>query len=456
MGIGVEPKEDFLFPDERNVDYRVILLLCMVNCPRSVELAASLGGIAVLFALGLVTGVDVWTVSVEVLSTPFVVVFFEGAVSVAIFTVVVGVTGLVVVYDVWGGTDTEPVHQGPEVRAVVPVYRDAEVLDVSVESLLESDYEDLSVAVVTEPDDPETRGRAQELAEENDEVDVLVNGDPGSKGTAINHAVRESDAEYFAVFDADERVSPDFVPTAMGEVLDGAEVFQGRRVPRAVGPVETIAYCERLVVHTGYAFGELFGFTNCLSASTVFTSDAFDTVGGYEDNLTEDIEFAHACNRADLPIVHDRSATNTMEAPHTVRDLWGQRKRWRIGHVEVFQSRIRELFDGEARLSDLNAVGRASGAIVGGALLLVVLAHMFVLVSQGVESAALVPFALLFATTAAVWTKDARDGRVGLPSWTVALAPTVYLLHGALTVKSSLEYYLTWEGEWYQVTKTGS
>ncbi|MDZ7688332.1 MAG: glycosyltransferase family 2 protein [Halobacteriales archaeon] len=430
----------------------------MVQCPRSVELLASLGGIVVMFALGLVTGVDVWTVSVEVLSTPFVLVFFEGTVSVAIFTLVVTVTGLVVVYDVWGGTDTEAVHEGPEVCAVVPVYRDAEVLDVSVGSLLESEYENLSVAVVTEPDDPETQRRARELAEEHDEVDVLVNGEPGSKGTAINHAVGESDADYFAVFDADERVSPEFVPGAMGELLDGADVFQGRRVPRAIGPVETLAYCERLVVHAGYAFGELFGFTNCLSASTLFTREAFETVGGYDDNLTEDIEFAHACNNADLSIVHDRSVTNSMEAPHTYRDLWGQRKRWRIGHVQVFQSRVRELFDGDVRLGELNSVGRASGAIMGGALLLVVMAHIAVLVSQSVEGAAFAsaPFGVLFVVLAAVWAKDARDGRIGLPSWTVVFAPTVYLLHGALTVKSLTEYYLTWEGEWYQVAKTGS
>jgi len=430
----------------------------MVQCPRAVELLASLGGIVVLFALGLVTGVDVWTVSIEVLSAPFVLVFFEGTVSVAIFTLVVTMTGFVVVRDVWKDTRTEPVDTGPEVCAVVPVYRDSEVLDVSVGSLLESEYENLSVTVVTEPDDPETREYAQELADEHDAVDVLVNGKPGSKGTAINHAVEESGADYFAVFDADEHVSPKFVPKAMGELLDDADVFQGRRVPRAVGPVETLAYCERLVVHTGYSFGELFGFTNCLSASTMFTRDAFETVGGYDDKLTEDIEFAHACNRADLSIVHDRSATNSMEAPHTYRDLWGQRKRWRIGHVQVFQSRLRELFDGDVRLSELNSVGRASGAIVGGALLLVVMAHIAFLISQGVEGAAIAsaPFGVLFATFVGVWTKDSLDGHVGLPSWTVVLAPSVYLLHGALTVKSLMEYYLTWEGEWYQVTKTGS
>lgn len=428
----------------------------MPSARRLAEIAGTFGGVGFLIIAGIVSGEDIWTVSIDVLSAPLV--FFEGTVSVAIFTAVVAVTGFVVVKDAWTETSTDSVFSGPEVRAVVPAYRDADVLEVSVGSLLESDYDDLTVAVVTEPDDSETRRRARELADEHESVECLVNGDPGSKGSAVNHAVEESDADYFAVFDVDEYVPSEFVPTAMGEILDGADVFQGRRVPRATGPVETLAYCERLVVHMGYAFGEMFGFTNCLSASTLFTREAFEEAGGYDDKLTEDIEFAHSCNRADLTIVHDRSATNTMEAPHTLRDLWGQRKRWRIGHVQVFQSRLREVFDGEVGLDDLSAVGRASGAMVGGALLLVVMTHAFVLSLRGVESAAFAaaPFGVLFASTAAVWTKDALDGSVGRPSWTIVFAPSVYLLHGALTVKSVLEYYLTWEGEWYQVTKTGS
>jgi cellulose synthase/poly-beta-1,6-N-acetylglucosamine synthase-like glycosyltransferase len=419
---------------------------------RAVELLGSVGGVVVLLAVGLITGVDVWTVE----SLTYPLTFLEGAVSVAIFTAVVGVTGAVVVFDAWRSGGAEPVYDGPELRAVVPAYRDADVLSVSVDSLLESRYENLSIAIVIEPDDPETRRKARELAEEHDGVDRLVNGNPGSKGTAINHAVSETDADYFAVFDVDERVSPGFLPTAVGELTSGADVFQGRRVPRATGAVETLAYCERLVVHAGYAFGELFSFTNCLSASTAFTREAFETVGGYDDRLTEDIEFAHACYRADLNVVHDRSTTNSMEAPHTVRDLWGQRKRWRIGHVDVFQSRVREALKGEVSLGDVGSVGRASAAMVGGALLLVVLSQIAVLAAQGALWALAVPYAVSLGFIGCVWAKDARDGRIGAPSPSLLLMPVIYVGHGGLTVKSFLEYYLTWDGEWYQVTKTES
>jgi biofilm PGA synthesis N-glycosyltransferase PgaC len=418
---------------------------------RAVELLGSAGGVVALLAIGIITGVDVWTVE----SLTYPLVFFEGVVSVVIFTAVICITGAIVVADVWRDSDGA-VYNGSEVRAVVPAYRDAEVLDVSVESLLETEYERLSVGIAVEPDDPETRRRAERFADEYEDVDCFVNGDPGSKGTAINHVVSETDADYYAVFDVDERVSPGFIPTAMGRLTDDADVFQGRRVPRATGAVETLAYCERLVVHAGYAFGELFSFTNCLSASTAFTREAFETVGGYDDRLTEDIEFAHACYRADLDVVHDRSATNTMEAPHTLSDLWGQRKRWRIGHVDVFQSRVREALGGNISLSDIGSVGRASAAMVGGALLLVGLSQIAALAVQGVLWAFLVPYVLSLAFVGGVWAKDAHDGRIGLPSPTVVLMPVIYVGHGGLTVKSFLEYYLTWEGEWYQVTKTGS
>jgi len=409
--------------------------------------------VGALFVAGLVSGEDIWTVSMDILPRPLV--FFEGSVSITIFSFVVAVTGLYVLRSVWLG-GSEAVFSGPEVRAVVPAYRDSDVVGVSVGSLVESDYENLSVTVVTEPDDPETQERALELAEEYDEVGHLVNGNSGSKGEAINYAVEKIDADYFAVFDADERVSPEFIPSAMGRLVDGTDVFQGRRVPRATGAVETLAYCERLIVHMGYAFGEVFGFTNCLSASTVFTREAFEEVGGYDDKLTEDIEFAHACNRSGLTVTHDRSVTNSMEAPHSLRDFWGQRKRWRIGHVQVFQSRVSEALKGEVGFDDLSAVGRASGAVVGGAFLIFVMAQMLTLGLQGAWYVAAVPFTLFFVLLGAVWAKDSLTGRVGPPSWVIVFGPLIFFMHGALTFKSMMEYYLTWDGEWYQVTKTGS
>ena len=143
-----------------------------------------------------------------------------------------------------------------------------------------------------------------------------------------------------------------------------------------------------------------------------------------------------------------------MEAPHTLRDLWGQRKRWRIGHVEVADARAREALDGDLGFSDLLSIGRAAGSMVAGALMLIVVAQVPFLVAQDVESAFLVPYGLVLAVVGSVWLKDVLEGRVVRPTWAVSLVPLVYLGHGVLTVKAFLEYYLTWDGEWYQVTKT--
>ncbi len=427
----------------------------MYPSPRRItEFAGTAFGISGLVLLGLVTGADLLTVTIDVLSVHLA--FFEGAVTVGVFTAFVLGTGAYVLWGVWRDEPDARLDDGPEIRAVVPAYRDVAVVDTCVESLVESDYGSVAVSVVVEPDDLRTRRRAESLAAAHDAVACLVNGNPGSKAGAINHAVAESDADYFAVFDADEAVSPGFLPAAMGELLAGAEVFQGRRIPRPTGVVEALAYCERIVVQTGYAAGELFGFTHCQSSSTAFTREAFETVDGYDDKLTEDIDFSHKCHRAGLAVTRRRDVANTMEAPHSLRDLWGQRKRWRIGHVEVVDGQLRETATGGVGADDVLSIGRAAGAVGAGAFLVVFCAHVLLLATQGVESAFLVPYASVLGVVGGVWLRDYLAGRVRRPGVGILLVPLVYVGHGVLTVKAVLEYYLTWDGEWYKVTKVGA
>ena len=427
----------------------------MIPSPRRItEFAGTAFGISGLVLFGLVSGADLLTVTIDVLSVH--VAFFGGSLSVAAFTTFVLVAGGYVLWGVWRDDPNARVTTGPELCAVVPAYRDAEVVDRCVESLLDGEYGSVAVSVVVEPNDPETRRRAEALAAAHGAVNCLVNGNPGSKAGAINYAVEQSDAGYFAVFDADEEVAPGFLPVAMGELLAGADVFQGRRVPRPTGAVETLAYCERIVVQTGYAFGELFGFTHCQSSSTAFTREAVEAVGGYDDKLTEDIDFSHKCHRAGLTVTRRRDCANTMEAPHTLRDLWGQRKRWRIGHVEVVDGRLRETAAGDLGPDDVLSVGRAAGAVGAGAFLLVFSTQALLLAAQGVEAAFVVPYLAALGLVGGVWLRDYLAGRVRRPGVGPLLVPLVYVGHGVLTVKTLLEYYLTWEGEWYQVTKVGA
>ena len=144
--------------------------------------------------------------------------------------------------------------------------------------------------------------------------------------------------------------------------------------------------------------------------------EAFETVDGYDDKLTEDIDFSHTCHRAGLEVTRRRAVANTMEAPHTLRDLWGQRKRWRIGHVQVLEGQLREMATGGFGAGDVLSVGRAAGAVGAGAFLLVFCAHVLLLTAEGVESAFLVPYTATVGVVGGVWLRDTSRAASGGPA----------------------------------------
>ncbi|ELY74735.1 glycosyltransferase family 2 protein [Natrinema pallidum] len=425
--------------------------------PRAVEHGATAVGVLTLLVFGFAQGREIQQYSLDLLVVSVQVVFLDALSSMAVFTCFVAVTGLLLVREVWSSRDAiEPVTDGPRLTAIVPVYRDHDVLETSVESLRESAYDPLEIVVVAEPNDAPTLERARELAKGYDRVECLVNENPGSKAGAINYAVRETDAEYIAVFDADESITSSFLPRAMSALRGDVDVFQGRRIPRPNGVIETIAYCERVVFHASYKLVELSGFANCRSSSTVLSREAFDRVGGYDDMLTEDLNFAHDCYREGLTVRQARQCTNTMEAPHTLRDLWGQRKRWRVGQVEVLHATTLELLSGDIDRRGLVSIGRMCSSLLGCLFTLALTSKLLLLLVLGVESAFLVLATILVATIGGVAWRDASDGRIDGLHWSVVLAPLLYPAFGVLSLKSLLEYGLSWDGTWYHVDKTGS
>lgn len=408
-----------------------------------------------LLAFGFVTGQDVQSFTLDLLVATVRVVLLDAVSSALGFAAFGTFTGLLLLREV--RTDPEePSHEGPPVTAIVPVYRDANVLSNSVESLAASAYEDLSVVVVGEHDDEASRREALRLADAYDRVEWLENGYEGSKAGAINYAVERSEADHFAVFDADETVDPAFVSAAMERLVGDYEVFQGRRVPQPTGPVETVAYCERVLFHASYKLVELVGFRNCRSSSTAFTREAFESVGGYDDVLTEDLDFSHKVYRAGVPVARARYRTNEMEAPHSLRDLWGQRKRWRIGQVEVLHRTLRELARSPTDLRTLVSTVRIVSSLLGSVFLLTLVSKFVVLLLLDLETFYLLPLAVILGTVAAVAAVDRRHGDVDDLSVSWIATPLVYPFFGLMTIKSVLEYLFSWGGEWYHVEKVGN
>lgn len=412
-----------------------------------------------LLAWGVRTGLHTLTLRVEVLFVGLVVVLLQAVVTSLSFTTALGASGLLFLFG-WA-TDRlgpPPVDDAAgTVTAVVPVYRDADALDVSVRSLRRSRYPDLQVRIVCEPGDTASLRRARELATAPG-VDWLVNTTvPGSKAGAISHAASNTDGRYLAVFDADESVHPQFVSRAVARLARGADVVQGRTVPRPTGLVETLAYAESVLLSYVARRGvyALTDFRMAASRAVVMERDAFEAVGGYDSTmLTEDVEFAYRCYRHGLDVREVLASPSTIEAAHGWRDWWGQRKRWMRGYVQVLETllrRVRPLTRYRNSVSVLLCLGTVLGAVLTPTLL----AKFAVLLLVGAERWALLPLVTVLLVVATVHAVDRRLGVVEDTTGYWLVVSAVVPLYGFAAIKSVAECLSGDHRGWYRVSKHG-
>ena len=350
---------------------------------------------------------------------------------------------------------TALVHEGRPVEAVVPVYDDAAVLHRSVEALLASTYESLSITVVVEPDDPESTERARELAAAHEPVSVLVNEDrPGSKAGALNAAIGAGDAPVLALFDADQEPHPELVPHAMA-ALEAAAIARVRSLPDPTGGVlESMVYYEYLFLYflPQKLVKVLLGLRFAGTRSVLIERSVFEEVGTFpEGHLAEDLDFTHRCHQAGVPI-RELLYYPSVEAPaHTWRDWWGQRVRWMTGQVDVSASHLAEprgLLDADALGSALTLVG----TLVAGVLLALTVPKLLV---AGWARPLVVGGGLAGLYGVALATRALDDRSAGLSGFGLGwlLLPVAFSLFGLVIVRVVLGYSLGLEGEWYSVEK---
>lgn len=372
--------------------------------------------------------------------------------AVAIFVVSFGLS----VYYLRREDPSRLVASGPTVDAFVPVYRDAGVLHRSVEHLVESAYEDLTVTVVCEPDDRASIDRARELAAAHDVVRVLLNHDnPGSKAGALNTALEASDAEVVAMFDADQEPHQKSIAHAVAH-LEEADAVRVRSLPRPSGGLlESMAYYESLFLYflPQKLVRFLLGLRFVGTRSTLVTREVFDRVGAFEEgHLAEDLDFTHEVHQADVAVRELRYYPCFEQPAHTLRDWWGQRLRWMSGQVAVSHAQLRAWRD----FPDPDYLGSLVtlvGTAVAGVLLATTVPKLALSALAGPLPVA---GGLAAIYGVAVATRYVDDRTTDLEGFGLAwlLMPLTFSLFGLVIVQVLLQYSFGRVGGWYRVEKS--
>ncbi len=122
----------------------------------------------------------------------------------------------------------EDMNHLPELDVYIPAYKEGEVIDQSIESVNNTNYPNVSLYILVEPDDDDTRGRLTELKSQFDFTEIVVPLDyPGdsNKPRALNYAFEQTTGEICGVLDAENIVEPDFFTKIASALTTGEKDY---------------------------------------------------------------------------------------------------------------------------------------------------------------------------------------------------------------------------------------
>ncbi|APG60112.1 glycosyltransferase family 2 protein [Christiangramia salexigens] len=170
----------------------------------------------------------------------------------------------------------------PLVSVIIPCYNDHLYINEALMSIKRQDYENLEVIIVDDGSNFKTKKVLRELKE--DKVKILTQDNAGP-ASARNQGISAANGDYIVTLDADDYFEPEFIKKAISILMDFPHI----------GLVTSYAYIfsekgvEFKVTPSGGKSGD-FLIKNSALASCMFRKECWESVSGYDENLTKGYE----------------------------------------------------------------------------------------------------------------------------------------------------------------------
>jgi cellulose synthase/poly-beta-1,6-N-acetylglucosamine synthase-like glycosyltransferase/peptidoglycan/xylan/chitin deacetylase (PgdA/CDA1 family)/spore germination protein YaaH len=226
----------------------------------------------------------------------------------------------------------------PFVSVIVPAYNEELVIEGTIRSLLNSDYENFEVIVV----DDGSVDRTSEVVREHfgDSPLVSLFTEPnGGKAAALNLGLRYAKGEVIVALDADTQFPADtiralarrFVDPQIGAMAGNAKV--GNRI-NIVTRWQALEYITSQNMDRR-AFASLNCITVVPGAVGAWRRELIERCGGFSsDTLAEDQDLTLRIRKLGYKIGYEETAVGWTEAPDRLGMLARQRFRWAYGTLQ--------------------------------------------------------------------------------------------------------------------------
>lgn len=240
----------------------------------------------------------------------------------------------------------------PVYSVIVPLFREANVVEGLVGSLSRLDYPAtrLDVMLVTESADPATAAALRRIAlPPHMRVLVVPDVPPRTKPKALNYALRQARGDYVVIYDAEDDPEPDQLRRALRMFQEGPDnlmCVQGRLAlynprPRWIARQFMLEYAA-LFDAMLHALVRLQLPVPLGGTSNHFPRATLEALGGWDAyNVTEDADLGIRIARVG-GVVAVLDSTTYEEAPDRLAIWVPQRTRWMKGFMQTWLVHMRE------------------------------------------------------------------------------------------------------------------
>lgn len=249
----------------------------------------------------------------------------------------------------------DPFFYKPYVSVIVPAWNEEVGVLKTVESLLNTNYANLSIIVVNDGSTDKTKTVVENFIsqlkkyypQESHKVS-LINQKNGGKGRALNTGIAHATGDIILTMDADSAITPQGLdnlvkyfadPKIMG-VVGNVVVANNSSY---VGEIQKLEYLfgfylkrAHSVIGAEYIFG---------GACAAYRKEVFEELGGFdEENKTEDIEMSMRTRFHGMECTYGEDVIVYTEGAATTKSLINQRVRWKKGRFDTFAKYIHLFF----------------------------------------------------------------------------------------------------------------
>lgn len=228
----------------------------------------------------------------------------------------------------------------PKITFGIPAHNEEQTILKTVKSILAADYpaNKKEIIVVDDGSTDKTASVVRQFAAKHPSVRLIAKKN-GGKASALNAALDKATGDFYAVVDADSRISRESIKLSLAHFSDAkvGAVISRVRVDKPQNFLERIQRFEyimsSMIRKIMCNFGTLYMTPGVLS---IYRAPLLRKLGGFTrdpKNLTEDLEIAMRLKQNGYAIRMEPESITYTHVPDNMSGLWAQRVRWSRGYI---------------------------------------------------------------------------------------------------------------------------